>query len=92
MPLYDKRDLQCKLFMHKIMYNNVVIKCKSAWQRVQDAHTYNTRNTSEYRTTRVYKEVGKNMISYRLIKLWNDLPMQLRQTEKYSSFLESMVN
>ena len=91
MPLHDKRNLQCKLLMHKIMYNNLIITCKSAWQKVQDTHAYNVRNTSDYRTTHVYKQAGKNMIGYRLIKLWNEIPIELRQTEKYTLFAKSMV-
>ncbi len=92
LPLHDKRTLQCKLFMHKIMYDNIIIKCKDAWQKVHDAHTHNLRNTGNYRTLRVNKEVGKKMIGFRLINIWNEVPIQLRGIEKYSLFRKHLEN
>ena len=48
----------------------------------------NFRRANEYRVCKIRTEVGKRGIQYNGIKLWNELPIDLRECNNFKRFIK----
>ena len=80
--------------MHKFVHHKS--KLPSAFLAYFDKnkiiHQYNTRQKDDFHTHSVQSEVGKRAIKFKGCKLWNSLPVELKEIESCFSFKYRLKN
>ena len=79
--------------MEKLEFVSVVLRAITAstiLSTLQQIHTYNTRNASNYRTHYCGSDLKQFTILHQGPKVWNSLPRDLTLSPRYSSFKTSL--
>ena len=91
-PLLSERRKNCKLkFMYKVMYHcappyltNLIPNC------VRDIVDHNLRNKDDFRNNRPRTEKYKHSIFMDGIRLWNNLPDDVKDLDSFDSFCDKV--
>jgi hypothetical protein len=94
LPIQVLHNYQILLFMHKFVHHKS--KLPPAFLAYFDEnkiiHQYNTRQKDDFHTHSVQSEVGKRAIKFKGCKLWNSLPVELKEIESCFSFKYRLKN
>ena len=75
-------------FMYKYKQNKLPSNFNDYFQEVGENHHYNLRSTSQqnFQPTRFKTRYGKKRIQYDGVKIWNDIPMIIKDSNTLKSF------
>ena len=88
-PLSPRRKYYRALFPYNCM--NGFINFDLNLRRSETVHTYNTRRKSDLRLPTVKTKWRKQRFIYHAIKEWNDLKLEIRNSDNVSSFKNNFL-
>ena len=86
LPIDLLHDYQIMLFMHCYVYNRskLPVVFHKYFEENESVHNHNTRQKHDFHTHIVHSETGKKSIKYKGSKLWNALPIDMKNiSSKY---------
>ena len=81
-------NVQILIFMHKYVYRRDQLPSvfSSCFEENTLIRHHNTGQKHQYHISLVSSEYGKSTIKYKGIKLWNNLPVDIKETKSLRSF------
>ena len=78
--------------MHKYVYHRDQLPSvfSSYFEENTLIHYHNTRQKHQFHISFVSSEYGKRTIKYKGIKLWNNLPVDIKETKSLQSFKDKI--
>lgn len=90
-PIYQKRNVKACLTVRKCVDENVCSPIKSYFEL--NEHNLRTRNQGcLMKLPKLRLELGKQTFEYSGAKLYNDLPLNIRQEANFSKFKELLIS
>ena len=94
LPIDFLHSFQVLLFMHKFVYNNSQLPdvYNDYFLFNRGLHSYMTRAANDLHIYSVHTVKGSLCLKFKGAKLWNDLPLILKQTNSFSKFKFKLWN
>lgn len=84
--------LNCLIMVYKIINNLVPQYLKQNITYNRDIHNYNTRNINNFRLPKIITENSKKNIYYAGLKLYNDLPNEIKEAQTLKEFKKKCLS
>ena len=78
LKLVDLYKYRIGIYMHRILFSSLDSNFKNALRPLAESHSYNTRNINSFELPLYRKSMTQFSVHYVAVKLWNDLPIELR--------------
>ena len=94
LPIPDLHTFQLLLLAHKFVHHRQKLPAAFSQYFVHNynIHNYNTRSQHDFHLQRLRTSKGQRIIKYKVSRLWNDLPDNLKEIKSLNLFKRDLKN
>ena len=88
LPIHLLHNYQILVFVHKFVHHRSKLPpvLSEYFDENRVIHHHNTRQTNDFHIYSFYSEIGKRSIKFKGSKLWNNLPMNIKEIKSCPHF------